>query len=723
MRKGAQNLQRGLFRRLMGWRFRLVCRGEQHLLPREKGLLAVCNHRAEVDLLILATFLTPGCWFIVCQARFPSPLVRRLFSWIHLVSWESMVEQGWTPLADHLGRGGMAALFPEKIPSRDDGLSPMDPLPLQAARLGKADVVALHLEGTQYHASTWREHRLARHWFPKVELSILPPEPPEISFPDLLGRARVHHFIGRETVWRALCRIARGIGSGCEVVTDSTGIRWSYRQLFLRSFVLGSVLASHTRPGERVGLLLPTSAVGLATLLALLGHGRVAALLNFTSGASALLSACRTARVGRVMTSRTFVKKAGMAALVGEMGREVHIFYLEDVRAEIGWKNKMAGLWAGLWPERQTAVRQGKAEDEAVVLFTSGSEGEPKGVALSHDNLLGNIHQIRARIGVRCDDRLLNVLPIFHAFGLTVGSLLPLLTGARCHLHPSPLDYKKIPSLAHEMGATILAGTNTFLAGYARTAHSADFQCLRLVVAGAEPLREETRRQWMERFGVRIFEGYGTTETSPVLSVNTVSAYCSGTVGRLLPAIDYQVIPVSGVSVGGRLMVRGVNVMLGYLQPGGCGVPERPMTPLGSQWYDTGDVVVIDEAGFVRIVGRVKRFAKIGGEMVSLSAVEACAAAVWPEAHHAVVALPDGHKGEILCLVTEGEAMKRHTLLDYINRSNMSRLHLPTKMLAIPEMPIKGVGKIDYPTLTAWVMSHKGGGMPPGSDLSEDTVV
>ncbi|MGH6821684.1 MAG: AMP-binding protein, partial [Methylocella sp.] len=331
------------------------------------------------------------------------------------------------------------------------------------------------------------------------------------------------------------------------------------------------------------------------------------------------------------------------------------VIYLEDVRASLGLFDKLYGLFAKTFSKwaLHSAGASRDADSPAVILFTSGSEGVPKGVALSHRNLNANRHQAAARIAFTAQDIVFNALPMFHAFGLTGGTLLPVLAGVRTFLYPSPLHYKIVPELCYDTTATVVFGTDTFLMGYARNAHAYDFFNTRLVVAGAERVKPETREIWMEKFGLRILEGYGATECAPVLAVNTPMHYRTGTVGRLLDQIEYRLDPVEGIEEGGRLFVKGPNIMLGYLRADNPGVIEAPQ----DGWYDTGDIVRIDAQGFVTILGRAKRFAKIAGEMVSLSAIEAKLATAFPDGSHAVVAVPDAKKGEQLALFTTGETL------------------------------------------------------------------
>ena len=332
-----------------------------------------------------------------------------------------------------------------------------------------------------------------------------------------------------------------------------------------------------------------------------------------------------------------------------------------------------------------------------MILFTSGSEGTPKGVVLSHRNILANAAQALARVDANSDDKVFNALPVFHSFGLTGGLMMPLLAGIPVYLYPSPLHYRLIPELIYQTNATILFGTDTFLAGYARSAHPYDFRSLRLVLAGAEAVKERTRNTYLSRFGLRILEGYGVTETAPVLAMNTPMANKPGTVGRLSPLMEARLDPVPGIEKGGRLFVRGPNVMLGYLRAENPGAIEPP--PGG--WHDTGDIVSIDSEGFITIGGRAKRFAKIAGEMISLSAIEAMAASLWPQAQSIVVTVPDDRKGERLVLITsEGDAT-RDAMVKQAKAVGASELSAPSYVMVVDKLPLLGTGKVDYVAASA----------------------
>lgn len=311
---------------------------------------------------------------------------------------------------------------------------------------------------------------------------------------------------------------------------------------------------------------------------------------------------------------------------------------------------------------------------------------------LSHGNLLSNCAQAAARVDYNQLDKCFCALPLFHSFGLTGAFLLPSLFGIRVFLYPSPLHYQVVPEMVYDSNSTILFGTNSFLKGYANRADPYDFRSVRYVFAGGEALQDETQEMFFNKFGLRVLSGYGATETSPVIANNTPMHFRAGTVGRLLPGIEWKLETVEGLDRGGRLWVKGPNVMLGYLRYEAPGVIDAPE----DGWYDTGDIVEIDGDGFVAILGRAKRFAKIGGEMVSLGAVESLAISARPDHTHVVVSLPDARKGEKLVLITDDDGVARKDLLDAARAQGISELAVPSEIICVDEIPLLGTGKVDY---------------------------
>jgi len=493
----------------------------------------------------------------------------------------------------------------------------------------------------------------------------------------------------RSTLFDALLDAARQYGSKKPILEDQERRPLTYVDLIRASFALGRKIADITAPGETVGLLLPSSAAGVVTVFGLHAFGRIPAMLNFTAGLRNLRAAVKLAGVKRVLTSHRFIEQGKLHDLIDALEERCEITYLEDVRATIGTPDRLRALAASLFPKQFRAKL--KPSDPGVVLFTSGSFGAPRGVVLSHANILANVAQVAAHIDLGPDWVLFNPLPIFHCFGLTAGVMFPILTGMKAFEYPSPLHIKIIPALVKDAKANILLATDTFLNQYARASGGDELSGLQFIVCGAEKVREETHNLIAERFGpIPVLEGYGATEASPVIAVNKPTDNRRGTVGGLLPGIETRIEPVPGIDRGGRLFVRGPNIMTGYLDASGA--LERPE----SGWHDTGDVVEMTQDGWITILGRVKRFAKIGGEMVSLTAAEALAAGLWPESRHAVIAAPDGRKGERLILETERRDAAVSKLLAHAQSLGASELAVPRRIVKTTEIPLLGSGKTDY---------------------------
>ncbi|MET0429818.1 MAG: AMP-binding protein [Microvirga sp.] len=469
----------------------------------------------------------------------------------------------------------------------------------------------------------------------------------------------------------------------------------TFGRLVVGALVLGRRLAGLTRQGEVVGVLLP-NVQGLAVaLFGLAAFGRVPALLNFTAGQKNMKAACEVAGIRTIVTSRRFIEQGKLDDVLAVLSEGRTVVWLEEVRASVTSLDKLRGVVASLFARRVHARAGIAPDDTAVVLFTSGSEGRPKAVALSHANLVGNAYQVKAHAGdvLGPDDTFFNPLPVFHSFGLTAGLLTPVLNGIRTVLYPSPLHYRQIPKLIAGTQATIVLATDTFLQGYARAAGEGDLKSVRYVIAGAERVKDETRRMW-DRSGTTILEGYGATECSPVIAVSLPDRNRPGSAGPLLPLIESRLDPVEGIHEGGRLVVRGPNVMKGYLAPDGSGRIEPPE----GGWYDTGDIVTLED-GLVTIRGRAKRFAKVGGEMISLAAVESIAQGLWPDAKHVVVALPDPRKGEQIVLITDKPDADREPLLIHARSQGYPELWVP-KAVLISGVPVLGSGKVDYAAAT-----------------------
>ena len=514
------------------------------------------------------------------------------------------------------------------------------------------------------------------------------------------------------TLFGALLETIKRGGADRMALEDVERQPITYGRLALGALVLGHALTGETRRSETVGVLLPNVS-GLAVLVfGLNAFGRVPALLNFSTGLKNLKSAIQTGGIRRVITSRRFIGTAKLEDAIAALaqmevapGRKLAITYLEDVRKNIGLADKVRGAVRSKFAARVHRKHGLAPGQPAVILFTSGTEGAPKGVVLTNANLVANAQQIFAHADgfLTRDEIVVNPLPMFHSYGLTAGTLMPLLSGMKVVLYPSPLHYKEIPKLIGATRATVLFATDTFLQGYARAADANDLKSVRYVIAGAERIKDQTRAMWA-KYGTTILEGYGATECAPVLCCNLPNRTKPGSVGPLLPGIEARLEAVPGIDSGGRLVVRGPNVMAGYMLADKPGV----LVPTKDGWHDTGDIVEIDAAGLVSIKGRAKRFAKIGGEMISLAAVETMVAGIWPENNCVVLSVPDERKGEQLVLVTDRVGAERGALLSAAKTDGVPELWVPRSILVVEQIPVLASGKVDFVATSEMIGERNG---------------
>ncbi|PZQ13552.1 MAG: acyl-[ACP]--phospholipid O-acyltransferase [Ancylobacter novellus] len=700
--------------------YRVEVRGMENLTDAGPKAVVAVNHTSLLDAPLIMSLLADEPVFAIDSRVSERPWVKPFVKLVKAFPMDPTKPLATRALIKLVKEGNRLVIFPEgRITVTGSLMKVYDGAGLIADK-AEAPVVPVRIEGLDRSPFSYlKPSQIRKKLFPKVTVTILPARRLEVD-QSLVGRKRRQaagmaltdvmsdtHWSTTDvdkTVHQAVVDAAKAEGFDRVAIEDALGVKLTYRRLLAGAAALGVRIDGFTSPGENVAVLLPNTAGVVLTILALHRGGRVPAMLNYTAGPANLVSACRAAEVKTVLTSRAFIEKGRLQKEETALREACRLVYLEDVREEIGGLDRLKALLASGRPAK------GDPNAPAAILFTSGSEGAPKGVVLTHRNLLSNVAQIAARIDFGPSDIVFNVLPVFHAFGLTGGLLLPLVSGVKTYMYPSPLHYRIVPELVYGTNATVLFGTDTFLQGYARTAHPYDFRSLRFVVAGAEAVKAETRKVWSEKFGLRILEGYGITEASPVVAVNTPTFNRSGTVGRLLPGIEHRLEAVDGVSEGGRLHIRGPNVMAGYLKADQPGVLQPP--PEG--WHDTGDIVAIDEQGFVAIKGRAKRFAKIAGEMVSLGAVEQAVQKRWPDASHAATTAPDPRKGERVVLVTTDAAIDREALRAAIRDAGLPDLAVPAEIVTAEKIPLLGSGKTDYVALKELAAKSAGKTPPEG---------
>ncbi len=703
-----KHILRALLRCVFRLAFRVRVGGDMQAFDNPRTLV-VANHESLLDGVLLALFLPVRATFVVhteVTARWYYRLLLRLVPHLAVDSASPLATRVICRLVES---GKPVVIFPEgRLTVTGALMKVYDGAGFVAARTG-ATVVPVRIEGPGLSHFGRLAGVYPRRLFPRMRIVVQPRR--RIAMPALpsakLRRRRAGELMRQVlldmlvatrpqcTLFEAFLAARATFGARHRLVEDIRLQEESYGSLLRMAFGARRMLEPRTSVDECVGVLLPNAAPTLAVVLALSAGRRVPAMLNYTAGAAGLNAACRAACIRTVITSRAFVDRARLAGTLAQL-EGVAVLYAEDLRAGLtAWDKACIGAQA-LFP-RASLVPQSPS-DPAVVLFTSGSEGAPKGVVHSHASILANVAQVRAVADFNPRDKFMVALPVFHSFGFTCGVVMPLVSGCRVFLYPTPLHYRVIPELVYDRDCTVLFGTSTFLARYGMQAHPYDFSRLRYVVAGAEKLAEDVRQLWIDRFGVRILEGYGVTECAPVIAVNVPMASRRASVGQFVPGIEHVLEPVPGVPAGGVLHVKGPNVMLGYLKVDRPGVLQPPRS-IGDGWYSTGDIVEVDADGFVHVRGRVKRFAKIAGEMVSLEVVEQLAVAAAPAHQHAAATRPDAAKGESIVLFTTAPSLTREQLAAAARALGAPELAVARRIVPVQSIPLLGTGKTDYQQL------------------------
>jgi acyl-[acyl-carrier-protein]-phospholipid O-acyltransferase/long-chain-fatty-acid--[acyl-carrier-protein] ligase len=702
---------RGVLRLLFQVLFRIKVTGDLTVFVRADHLLIVSRLRSRFDALLLGLFLPQSPVVIM-----PTGEARRgLMRWMLRCVAHHAIDMGDPAAVKRLMKllraGARVALFPEGRLARDDAVMKIYPVPALVAVRSGATVLPVTVERPEPWQGREGWSGLLARIFSSVTIRVLTPTRIEGIAGGSARRRRAHATRRLTAVMQSLAlescvpkplfecfldACARH-GRRAVLVEDARGERQTYGQLLRASLALARLLRRFTSEREIVAVLLPNVAATVAVVLGLSAARRVPAMLNYTSGPRGMEVARTAACVRTVITSRQFVEQARLQPLLEALAG-CNIIYLEDARGEFRALDKLWLLAFALRFPRLAAAGQ-SVRDPAVVLFTSGSEGRPKGVVLSHQAVIANVAQIRVVLPFTPADKILNPLPLYHAYSFTAGMILPLVTGTRLYLHISPLHYRAIPEIVYRRDCTVLFGTSTLLSYYASNANAMDFVRLRYVISGGEKLSPEVARLWMEKFGLRIFDGYGCTECAPVIALATPAFYRSGAVGAFLPEVEYRLEQVSGIETGRLLHVRGPNLMLGYLLADQPGVLQPPRPDIGAGWYNTGDVVDVDEDGIVTISGRARRFAKIAGEMVSLDQIEEVACHASPHHHHAAVLSMEETGGESTVLFTTDPALDRVVLQRAARQLGTQDLAVARRVVHVSELPLLGNGKTDYVTL------------------------
>lgn len=681
-------------------------------------ILLIPNHVSWFDWLLILVCLDDDWRFVTSSTTAQISFLHR---WIMINRYtfpiDAMSPYALKHMAEFLHNGGRLVLFAEGRLSRSGRLMKIFDGAGFLLIETQAKVITAYLRGA--NRLPLCPHPGWRQWLPKVTVhfsdALIPPKKEHVSRTqarEYLTQWLRHKLIeqqftteiqfGPTTLPNAIATAAHQQPNK-EILRDISDKPLTYRQLMIASQLLVKQWRNRlnnlsTQP--RIGILLPNINAVPVVLMSLWQINKIPTILNYSTGTTAMLNCIQLAGLKQIITSRLFIEKAKLnLAPFQQIG--IEFIYLDDISKQI---SQTAKLIAALHWSLNSKIHNEllSTNDTAVILFTSGSEGLPKGVELTHANLIANIQQMSVSFDIYDNDRVFNALPLFHSFGLSVGLLLPLVNGIFTYLYPTPLHYRIIPMMVYNYDCTLMFGTNTFLNGYAQKAHPYDLRTIRYLFAGAEKLQKATFDRYAQKFGICIIEGYGITECSPVLAVNLPIAPRFGSVGQFLPGIEWKIETVEGVAEGGRLFVRGPNIMKGYLNSEANAVFQN----LGG-WHDTGDLANVDNDGFLYILGRLKRFAKISGEMVSLTAVEDALAGAFPKyglrCQIAVISIPDEHKGEALIAITNEQRITINQIREVVKAQGLSNLCVPKELRVVKEIPKLGTGKINHRELTKLV--------------------
>ncbi len=721
-----QFLLRLIFKIVASFRYRLSIHRVENF-PKDGGALLLGNHVSWIDWMVLSIASPRRVSFVMEREIYNRWYLKPFMRFYGVIPISAKASKdAFRQMGEKLKEGKIVAFFPEGAITRNGHLGKFHKGFEIVAKEAKVPIVPFYIRGLWGSRFSYAEHRLKTNVSKRtrdVAVSFGTPMPCTTTAQELKQRV----FELQIESWskyadtlpplqHAWLRMAKRQGNAL-AVADATGTKMGSQKLAAVVLAFSREIEAVSASQRYVGIVMPPSVGGTIVNLAVLARSKTVVNLNYTASYEALAYAIELAEIETIFTSRRFLSRLKEKGIdIQPVLNNSRTIYLEDLKSQIK-KSRILLWWVAIkvlpWPLlKRLALRSAKIDDTAAILFSSGSEGIPKGIELSHKNFMANIKQFANLMNFRDDDVIMSTLPTFHSFGLTVSTLAPLIEGIPFVCQPDPTDAESVGKLTALYRGTMLFGTSTFFRIYtkSRKLHPLMFESLRFIAAGAEKLSEEVRRQFVQKFNKEIREGYGTTETSPAVSCNipdvlvprywhlqigtkigSVGMPLPGTMCKIVDPESYEELPIGEA---GMIIIGGAQVMKGYLKN-----PKKSAEAIlhkwGTRWYITGDKGRLDEDGFLYIVDRYSRFAKIGGEMISLTAVEEQIAKYIPEEVEIIATnIPDSKKGERIVLLYRGE-IEEQVLIETIKKAPIHPLMLPGSYYRVEEMPRLGSGKTD----------------------------
>ncbi len=716
---------------IVGMKYKLEVNGITNI-PQTGGVLLLGNHISWIDWAVVLMAVPKEVRFVMDKTIYSKWYIKWIFRMFNAIPISNASSKTTIKIiAKQLDEGNIVVIFPEGSITRNGHLGEFKKGFEKILQLTSTDVkvVPFYIRGlweSMFSRANQKFKKSNRtnsvtisfaRYMKKENANIISVKKQIINLSTKSWQGHIKNLKPlNETIFTRLKELKNNM-----IFTDSTGLELSGHKFLTASIVFKNLLKKQIE-NQNVGILLPSSTAGAFINYSVLLMGKTAVNLNYTSQIETLKYCISKAQIKSIITSRKFIEKLELRGIdLKEAFEDVELIYLEDLRQNIS-KAKSLSVFLSVkilpsFLSKLIHLTKTKKDDTVLILFSSGSEGTPKGIELSGDNILGNAQQIANIINVNDEDIILGSLPLFHAFGIVVTTYLPLIEGIRCVAHPDPTDGLAIAKLISSYKVTIMCGTSTFFRLYTKNQkiHSLMFESLRLVVSGAEKLREDVRIEFKKRFAKDILEGFGTTETSPVATCNLPDVLSpdfsiqkgqkAGTVGMAIPGTTIKVVdPVTfkelETNEEGMILISGIQVMKSYLDD-----EERTKKALkvinAKTYYITGDKGKLDEDGFLTIVDRYSRFAKIGGEMISLGAIEELISKFIESTDNLidflVTSLEDEKKGEkIILLISNANKEFIQELKEKILKNFDNKLMIPSEIKIVEEIPKLGSGKKDF---------------------------